>query len=52
MAKSKTQRARLRILIDTATSLGPGKVDLLEASARSGSISAAARAMGMSYRRA
>ena len=36
MAKSKTQRARLRILIGAATSLGPGKVDLLEAIARSG----------------
>ena len=44
--------ARLRILIGAATSLGPGKADLLEAIGRSGSISAAARAMGMSYRRA
>jgi len=32
--------------------LGPGKVDLIEAIERSGSISAAAREMGMSYRRA
>lgn len=32
--------------------MGPGKADLLEAVAREGSISAAARAMGMSYRRA
>ena len=32
--------------------LGPGKADLLEAVAGTGSISAAARAMGMSYRRA
>jgi len=32
--------------------LGPGKVALLEAIAREGSISAAARAIGMSYRRA
>jgi molybdate transport system regulatory protein len=32
--------------------LGPGKVDLIEAIDRSGSISAAARTMGMSYRRA
>ena len=32
--------------------LGPGKVDLLEAIARKGSISAAAREMDMSYRRA
>ena len=32
--------------------LGPGKVDLIEAIERSGSISGAARDMGMSYRRA
>jgi molybdate transport system regulatory protein len=32
--------------------LGPGKVDLLEAIERKGSISAGAREMGMSYRRA
>lgn len=32
--------------------MGPGKADLLEAIARHGSISAAAREMAMSYRRA
>ncbi|XSG83603.1 MAG: winged helix-turn-helix domain-containing protein [Methyloligella sp. ZOD6] len=32
--------------------LGPGKIELLEAIDRTGSISAAGRAMGMSYRRA
>lgn len=32
--------------------LGPGKIDLVEAIEQEGSISAAARAMGMSYRRA
>jgi molybdate transport system regulatory protein len=32
--------------------MGPGKADLLEAVAREGSISAAGRALGMSYRRA
>lgn len=31
--------------------LGPGKADLLEAIERTGSISAAGRALGMSYRR-
>ena len=31
--------------------LGPGKADLLEAIGREGSISAAGRALGMSYRR-
>ncbi len=45
-------RPRIRILIGSATALGPGKVDLLEAITSSGSISAAAREMGMSYRRA
>jgi molybdate transport system regulatory protein len=33
------------------TAMGPGKADLLEAIEREGSISAAGRAMGMSYRR-
>lgn len=32
--------------------MGPGKADLLEAIARCGSISAAGRQLGMSYRRA
>lgn len=32
--------------------IGPGKVDLLEAIDREGSISAAGRALGMSYKRA
>lgn len=32
--------------------LGPGKIELIEAIARTGSISAAGREMGMSYRRA
>lgn len=32
--------------------MGPGKADLLEAIARAGSISGAARDMGMSYKRA
>ena len=52
METSKKPGPRLRILIGAATALGPGKVDLLEASAETGSISAAARTMGMSYRRA
>ncbi|QJR34279.1 winged helix-turn-helix domain-containing protein [Gemmatimonas groenlandica] len=42
----------LRILFDDAERLGPGKVALLEAIAAEGSISGAARMMGMSYRRA
>lgn len=43
---------RIRLLIGEATALGPGKARLLEAINESGSISAAARALGMSYRRA
>lgn len=43
---------RLRILLGSDIALGPGKADLLDALARTGSISAAAREMGMSYRRA
>ncbi len=45
-------RPRLRILLGADIAIGPGKADLLDAIARSGSISAAAREMGMSYRRA
>jgi molybdate transport system regulatory protein len=42
----------LRIEFDNATRLGPGKVRLLEQIGACGSISAAGRGMGMSYRRA
>jgi molybdate transport system regulatory protein len=43
---------RLRISRGDAIAVGPGKIDLLEAIGRTGSITAAARALGMSYRRA
>lgn len=43
---------RVRILMADGMVLGPGKVDLLEAIGRTGSISAAGRELGMSYRRA
>lgn len=42
----------LRILGKRAPAMGPGKAELIERIAETGSISAAARAMGMSYRRA
>ena len=42
----------LRVLGRRAAALGPGKAELIERIAETGSISAAARAMGMSYRRA
>lgn len=46
------EKPKLRILLGTAVALGPGKVALLEAVEKSGSITGAARQMGMSYRRA
>jgi len=45
-------QARLRVLLGDAIAMGPGKADLLDAIRRTGSISAAARDLGMSYRRA
>jgi molybdate transport system regulatory protein len=42
----------VRILTGSAIALGPGKAELLCAIDETGSISAAARRMGMSYRRA
>ena len=43
---------RLRITSGDDIAVGPGKVDLLEAIAATGSITAAAKHLGMSYRRA
>ncbi len=43
---------RLRILLGSAIAIGPGKAALLEAIGETGSIAAAGRRMGMSYRRA
>ena len=45
-------RFRMRICTGDTVALGPGKVALLEAVHEHGSISAAARSLGMSYRRA
>lgn len=45
-------RVRLRLAFGEATRLGPGKADLLELIGETGSISAAGRKMGMSYKRA
>jgi molybdate transport system regulatory protein len=52
MTEASGNRPRLRILLGSATTMGPGKADLLDAIAATGSISAAARRMNMSYRRA
>lgn len=43
---------RIRITFGEAGMLGPGKAELLERIARCGSIAAAGREMGMSYKRA
>jgi molybdate transport system regulatory protein len=45
-------RWRMRVNVGERVAVGPGKIDLLEAIGREGSISAAAKSMGMSYRRA
>ena len=56
MASSRAAPAapgvRVRILAGSEIAMGPGKADLLDAIADTGSISAAARRMRMSYRRA
>lgn len=48
----RAPRIRLRIDFDEHTSLGPGKIALLEAIEATGSLSEAARSLAMSYRRA
>lgn len=45
-------RIKLRLEYDSPLILGPGKAELLARIGRLGSISAAAREMGMSYKRA
>ena len=45
-------KPQIRILFRKAIAMGPGKADLLRAIDQTGSISAAARQMEMSYRRA
>lgn len=52
MSARKSIVVSLKIKHDGISILGPGKIDLLERIDRLGSISAAARDMGMSYRRA
>ena len=54
MTKDTSRKAtpRLRILLGRAIAIGPGKAELLRLIDTTGSIAAAAREMGMSYRRA
>ena len=46
------QQFRIRFMKNADIAIGPGKIKLLESIAETGSISAAARRDGMSYRRA
>lgn len=53
MARDESRGAlRLRIMHGRRVAIGPGKADLLEGIAATGSIAAAGRAMHMSYKRA
>jgi molybdate transport system regulatory protein len=45
-------KLRLKLVLGPDTALGPGKSDLLEAIDQTGSIAAAGRQLGMSYKRA
>jgi molybdate transport system regulatory protein len=51
-AAAQALRPQLRISFKKSIAMGPGKADLLDAIEETGSISAAARQLGMSYRRA
>ena len=50
-ATGKSDRLSIRLDLASGARIGPGKVAVLEEIARSGSISAAGRALRMSYRR-
>jgi molybdate transport system regulatory protein len=51
-AGNKTSGARLRIVLEPNIAIGPGKADILAGIQETGSIAAAGRRMGMSYKRA
>ena len=51
-ASKHSLKPQIRIMFRKAIAMGPGKADLLQAIGETGSISAAARRMKMSYRRA
>lgn len=50
--RSRPQVIRPRVRLGDSVLIGPGKIELLRAVAEHGSISAAARALGMGYKRA
>ena len=51
-AGNKQIGARLRVVVEPDIAMGPGKADILEGIKETGSIAAAGRRMGMSYKRA
>jgi molybdate transport system regulatory protein len=51
-ASEKKHLLRLRVILQPGMLLGPGRADLLEGIKLTGSIAAAGRRMGMSYKRA
>lgn len=51
-AGNKQAGARLRVVLEPDIAIGPGKADILEGIRETGSIAAAGRRMGMSYKRA
>lgn len=51
-ARGARLRTHVRVMLDDEIALGPGKADLLDAIHTCGSISAAGKQLGMSYRRA
>lgn len=50
MARTGALAVKVRLFAGDDPAFGPGRADLLEAIAREGSISAAGRSLGMSYR--
>lgn len=52
MAEGEFLKLKLQLFCGEEIAMGPGKAELLEGIRERGSISAAARAMGLSYRRA
>jgi molybdate transport system regulatory protein len=52
MAASSNAHVRVRIDFDSGSSIGPGKIALLERIGACGSLSQAARELGLSYKRA
>ncbi len=52
MPKDQSIALRIRVPLGDAFAMGPGKADLLQAIRDTGSISAGARRLGLSYRKA